>query len=98
MMFLGALAEQWGFIPDMLDEADCLPARKQIDERYPGGWRDAPSGVMFDPHNLTLTYPGDPPFPLIGMMLFRDERLLLFKGSFVVILQRDDTWRCARLD
>ena len=88
----------WGYIPGFLDEDDPRPAREQIDARSPGGWHALPPQLRFDSETLIMTYPGDPPFEPVGLLMFRDERLLLYPGDFVVIVQRDGSWEGARLD
>jgi hypothetical protein len=98
MTFVGCPPDAWGFIPGYLDEADPRPARAQFDERYPGGWSPAPTALKFERKQMVLTYPGDPPFAARGALQFRGELLILFESDFVVILQSDGTWQCARMD
>jgi hypothetical protein len=90
----------WGFIPGMLDINDPRPAREQFNDRNPGGWHGGhgPPGLRFDADSETLHYPGDPVQHPIGALMFRHELLLLFPGSFVVILQRDGSWEIQRMD
>ena len=98
MILIGGDFEAWGFIPGFLDERDPRPAREQFHERYMGGWVPAPPGLTFDPVALTLTYPDDPVLRPISGLQFRDETLLLYPSSWVVIIQRDGSWAAARMD
>ena len=88
-----------GFIPEFLSEDDPRPAREQIHENYAhgGGWRPFP-GFTIDDHKVRLCYPGDPPMRLEAMSMLREEVLLLFEHSWLVIVQRDGTWEAAHLD
>ena len=88
----------WGFIPGFLDADDPRPAREQFNARYLGGWSPGPPGLSFDFDTGTLTYPGDPPMTPISTMQFRDEMIVLFQSSWVLILQRDGSWEVARMD
>jgi hypothetical protein len=88
----------WGYIPGFLRDDDPRPAREQFNERYSSGWVPGPPGLSFDFDTATLSYPGDPPMTLISAMLFRDEVILLFQSSWVLILQRDGSWEVARMD
>jgi len=103
MLFTGN-PEAWGYIPEFLNEDDPRPAQEQIHSNYAhgGGWHDFEGFTLdFDREKLsraTLSYPGDPSYHLRGWTLLRDELILLFPHSWVVIVQPDDTWRCARLD
>jgi hypothetical protein len=96
---VGGDLDDWGYIPDFLNEGDPRPAREQIHEKQPGGWWPAPARMKFNPETLILTYPGDPPFQPLSAMHFRDELLLIYPGEWVVIVQPDkSTWEAARLD
>jgi len=85
----------WGYIPGFLNEADPRPAREQIDDHYKGGWVPM-RGLRWG--GEALHYPGDPPFYPISMLIFRDEILLIFEASIVMILQSDGGFECSRLD
>ena len=89
--------DPWGIIPSFLDEADPRPAREQFNERYSGGWQHFPGG-RFDPKRLTYNYPGDPPLEPVGDIVFRDEVILLYPYSIVLIVQPDGTWETCRMD
>lgn len=94
---IGSL-EVWGIIPGFLDENDLRPAQEQINERYIGGWMDAPEGLKLDLTRKVLTYKGDPDSQLLGLLHFRNELLMMFEHEWVCILQKDASYRIARLD
>jgi len=90
--------EAWGFIPAFLHADDPRPAREQFNERYMGGWQHFGGPLEFDADALTLSYPGDPVMRPMSCMIFRDEVLLLFPSSWVVIVQQDGSWEACRMD
>jgi len=90
-----------GLIPSFLSEDDPRPAREQLDTGYVhgGGWNP------FKGHELVkagdsycLTYPGDPPTPLLASTKLRDERILVFLHAWVAIVQADGSFEVARMD
>jgi hypothetical protein len=99
MEIVGGHPDDWGFIPNFLDERDPRDARAQFNEKYLGGWFPFHgTGLSFDPKTLVMTYPGDPPFRPLSLLLFRDELLILYPASFVVVRQKDGSWEAARMD
>ena len=97
VMMVGGDPEDWGLIPSFLDTSDPRPAAEQFNAHYIGGWRPF-EGFTFDNKAGTLTYPGDPPYKVMSCLLFRDEIILLFPSSWVLILQHDGTWQVCRMD
>lgn len=93
----GAHPEAWGFIPGFLDEHDPRPAKEQFHANYVSGWGPI-KGFRFEPTTYTVTYPEDPPMTPIGRMNFRDEVILLYPSSWVLILQPDGAWEMSRMD
>jgi hypothetical protein len=89
--------DAWGFIPSFLNEHDPLSAREQFKKNYIGGWNPFP-GFKFDKEARTLAYPGDPIMHMIDEMPFRDETIMLFPHSWVVVMQKDGTWEASRMD
>lgn len=88
----------WGFIPDMLNEADPRSAREQFDEKYIGGWEPF-KGFKFSPKDgCALSYSGDPPIRPIAAIAFRNELLFLYESSWVLIMQGDGSWEVNRMD
>jgi hypothetical protein len=89
--------EEWGFIPSFLHADDPRPAAEQFNERYIGGWQNFP-GLTFNRDDITLSYPGDPVMKALSALVFRNEVLLLFPSSWVVIVQDDHSWEACRMD
>jgi hypothetical protein len=93
------LRDQLGIIPSFLSEDDPRPAKEQFDANYDhgGGWRPMP-GFTLDRLTLELDYSGDPPMRPIALMRLRDEVILVYPYSFVLILQRDRSFEICRMD
>lgn len=85
----------WGMILSFLDDADPRPVREQFAEHY--GWSPI-AGFKFTIKPPRLTYPGDPPMAIVSLFQYRDELVMLFPYSWVVVLQKDGTWEAARMD
>jgi hypothetical protein len=94
-----------GLLNTMLETDDPRPAAEQFDERYAhgGGW----SAFGGDKWKLdysattdvvTLTYDDDEDYPELARAQLRDETVILFEGSWVAIIQDDDTFEVARMD
>ena len=85
-----------GMIPYWLDTDNPAPAQTQLGNAYQGGWHPFEGFKLGK--NLTLKYPGDPPlFPLAGCNL-RDEIILVYECSWVVIMQLDGSFEACRMD
>ena len=95
----GGTPDHVGMIPHWLDESDMRNAREQLDEHYQhgGGWRPQP-GFKLDPKTKRVEYPGDPPFVPLALMRFRDETLIMYQYSYLLILQKDGTFEICRMD
>lgn len=91
--------EHLGLIHSFLSEADPRPAKEQLHSNYAhgGGWHPF-HGFTFDPTTLTISYPGDPPHRALARTRLRDETILYFDYSWVLILQEDGSWEIARMD
>lgn len=92
-----------GFLPGFFDHDDPRSAREQIDENYGfgGGWQPIKGFTMEpdeDGFGPVLLYPGDPPLRWLATSKLRDEMLLLFQASILIILQKDGTFEAARVD
>jgi hypothetical protein len=91
--------EHLGYLPGFLDLADTRKAAAQFNERYVhGGWRPFGQDEFTLGANNTLRYPGDPPLKPIAMAMLRDEMILLYECSIVVIVQPDRSFEVARMD
>jgi hypothetical protein len=90
-----------GLLPSMLNESNPAPAVEQLDHNYQhgGGWHDF-KGFTLGGHDgrPTLRYPGDPPMRAIAETKLRDERIILFMGSWVAVVQADGSMRVSRMD
>ncbi len=97
LVIVGGEVADWGIIPTFLNPADPRSAAEQIDANYVSGWQHF-EGFTFDPDTLTLHYKGDPPLRPLSLLLFRNERLLIYPHEWVLIMQPDRSWQIARLD
>ena len=97
ILIVGGDMEVWGFIPTFLDHDDPRPVREQFNARYIAGWNKF-DGFTKDPNTHVLTYPGDPPLEPISTLYFRDEKVLIYPFSWVVIIRPDETWEACRMD
>lgn len=92
-----ATLEMFGQIPRWLNETNPAPAAKQLDQNYPfGGWQPF-AGAKLN-KDLSFSYPGDPPQPALGIIYFREERVVFYPYSWVGIIQSDGAFELARLD
>jgi hypothetical protein len=85
-----------GLIPGFLDDNDPRSAKEQIHANYISGWNRFEGFKLLD--NLSLMYPGDPRLPPMATTALRDEVIIYYPYSWVVILQKDGTYEVARLD
>lgn len=104
----------WGLIPHFLEEHDPRTAQEQFNEKYTGGWLPFPGFDVkwVEPecpeppiyHVPILRYEGDPPYPALSAMTFRDQLLFIFPFSWVLILDNptakveDYRYEIARMD
>jgi hypothetical protein len=88
-----------GFLPIFLSTDDPRPAKEQFhtNYRHGGGWHPF-HGFKFNPTTLTLTSSGDPPMRAIAETKLRDERIIFFTCSWVMIQQPDGSCELARMD
>ena len=91
--------EVLGYIPGFLNLNDPRSAKEQLHTNYGhgGGWRHF-NGFQFDPTTLTITYPQDPPLKALARATFRDETILYFQHSWVMVIQADGSWEICRMD
>lgn len=93
--------ERAGFIPNMLDWNSDRKLREQLDAGYQhgGGWHPTTVPFHFDPKTKALSYPGDPDFlPYLEVRTTSGERMFVYPGSWVLLLQRDGSYEIARMD
>lgn len=94
-----------GLLNEMLDTDDTRPAKEQFNENYAhgGGWSPFGGDKWTIETNLAngkcrLVYPGDPPFQQVAEARLRDEKIVLFDGELVAIIQSDGTFEVTRMD
>jgi len=99
-----------GFLPSFLDLNDERDAVTQINERYAhgGGWHDftgftlslAGGGPVVGEasDDYRARYPGDPAYRERSRTQLRDETIVMFDHSWTAVIQRDGSFRMARLD
>jgi hypothetical protein len=87
-----------GEIPCWLSADDPRPAATQLDGCYShgGGWEPF-VGFRLREDN-SLKYPGDRPLQPIAEMRLRDELILIYEHSWVVVIQPDRTFEACRMD
>lgn len=90
--------ERLGYIPMFLSEHDPRPAAQQFHDNYAhgGGWQPSPGFRLTD--DRYLKYPGDPFLQPLAETKLRDETIIYYPYSWVVILQPNGDWEVARLD
>jgi hypothetical protein len=88
-----------GYLPMWLDENDPDSAEKQLDKHYQhgGGFKHF-DGFKMDEDTFVLTYPEDPPIKPIARAEFRDEQIIFYPHAWVAIVQKDKSFRIARMD
>lgn len=93
------ITDYLGFIPSFLDEDDPRPAVEQLNANYAhgGGFRPM-DGFAMDPRTFVLSYPGDPPFRPLAMMLLRQEQIFVYEHAFVCVVQLDGSFAVSRMD
>lgn len=87
-----------GFIPCWLSPYDERPAREQLNEHYQngGGWRPF-SGFTLEEDN-SLSYPDDPPLPVLFSFMYGEEMIAMYQSSWVAIIQPDRSFEVCRMD
>lgn len=85
-----------GFLPEFLSDHDPRPAKEQFAANHHPGWR-AFKGFVKGADN-SLTYPGDPPQPVLAQTKLRDELICYYYHSWVAIIQPDGTFEVCRMD
>lgn len=93
--FDGSFDPVAGLLPEMADPNDPRPAREQFAENYVGGWRPF---VGFTLTEAGIEYPGDPVVPPLAEARLRDERIVLYRYSWVAIIQPDGSYEISRMD
>jgi hypothetical protein len=90
-----------GIIPTFLDLDDPRKACVQFNDKYSfgGGWRPhSEDKWKLDQESLVLRYPGDPIYPPMVAIPFRDELIVVYDYAIVMILQKDGSFEVSRMD
>jgi hypothetical protein len=89
-----------GYLPSFLDEDDPDDARTQLDKNYQhgGGYRPQPQWKILDMGSMTIQYPGDPALHPLAVTTLRQELIFFFPHAYVLILQPNGDFVCARMD
>lgn len=97
-LFNGARPDHLGIIPNFLNENDPDPAREQFNYHYShgGGWRPFNGFTMNE--DKSITYPDDPPLPLLAEAKFRNETIRIYPHAWVAIVQEDGEFEISRMD
>lgn len=85
------------FLPFFLVESDPRGAAEQINERYRfGGWNSFKGFTRVG--EASLQYPGDPLMEPIAMCQLREEKIYLYRGDWIMVLQPSGEFDVARID
>jgi hypothetical protein len=105
MLWFTHNADALGILPTFLSDEDPRPAVEQLNANYAhgGGWHDFKGFTYHDGKEdgdcrARLEYPDDPPMREVGRTLLRDELIIVFEYSWVAVVQRDGSYRVARMD
>jgi hypothetical protein len=94
--------EHLGFLPEILLAEDKRKVKDQLEDRYAhgGGWRGFPEGhFRLDRMNMTLRFPGDPPFRPAAFTQIGDETVVFYPlCSLLMVLQADGKYEVTRVD
>jgi hypothetical protein len=88
-----------GYLGDMLSEHNELSARDQFDRNYQhgGGWSPF-AGFNLDREDMSIQYPGDPPYHWQARTKLREEEIYFYPHAWVMIVQPTGEYEIARMD
>ena len=92
-----------GFLPAFLSENSADDAVTQLNRNYAhgGGWQDFHGFTLHNKDKVggsTLSYKGDPDMREISRGVLRDETVILYQCEWVAVVQKDGSYRVARMD
>lgn len=89
-----------GLLPYMLDPECEDRAAEQFDRGYGhgGGWRPFKGFEVLNWDEMLIKYPGDPPYQPLAHAYLRDERIIVYPCSWVMVLQPTSTYEMCRMD
>lgn len=109
-----ANARMLGLVPTFLDLDDPRPAKEQFNDRYAhgGGWQPFKGFALVNVNgdgtqkpipDWRLMYPDDPAYAPIGWCYLREECIIMWPHSWVMIWKADGTlsggsWELCRMD
>jgi hypothetical protein len=92
--------EYLGRIPTLIDPDSNDPVWQQVQDNYPYGWQPV-LGDERSKWTLTgdeyLIYPGLPPAAPAAMAWHRSEKILVYPGAWVVVVQLNEDFTVARI-
>ena len=92
-------AEWVGLLRFWLDVNDLRPVTEQLGDNYIGGWVpfQAKDKLRFLGAGV-IQYPGDPPMHPAALTMIRDEAVVVYPDSWVLVVRRDGTFDMMRMD
>ena len=102
-----ALLNATGYIPMFLSEDDDRSAREQFAGNYIGGWepfnrfelRFVGPAATSDNRNIpSLKFTDDPLLPPLAYAQLRDELIVVYPYSWVMVMQPDNSYEVTRMD
>lgn len=92
-----ATIDMLGYLPEFINPTDKRGAVEQFNDAYQGGWSDMP-GFTFDAKDKTLHYPEDPVYRPLFMTQMHEETIIFYQYGITLVVQKDGSYRAARLD
>lgn len=90
-----------GLIPSFLDERDPRGAQEQLNSNYVyGGFIEFEGFTLVEDNEglYALRYSEDPDTPEVSRGRMRDELVVVFRHSWVAVIQPDNKFTVARMD
>lgn len=103
-----ATADHLGYLPNIFHDTDPRSCVEQVNARYSygggwspmTGWKAKPESDLYRaaPADVSIRYPGDPVLRPLFVFRIRAERVFVFDGAWVMIVQPDGSHEIARMD
>lgn len=103
-----ATQDHLGYLWMIFSDVDPRPCSVQVNERYTYGggwspmqkWTATPADDLYraSPETVRIKYPGDPAFRVLFDFKINAERVFVFDGAWVMIVQPDGSHEIARMD
>lgn len=93
-----ATIEDLGLLPSFLSESCEQSATEQLNRHYShgGGWHSFRGFELFP--DDSIQYPDDPVLRPLAEMRLRDERVIIYPCSWVLVMQPDRSFEICRMD